>query len=74
MLVVHVRGHGSRLRDIRRGRQTLEEVLLKVEDLSSSEAIEVPLLSILPPLVAILTHVNALLIVLMIFLMAFKPF
>lgn len=27
-----------------------------------------------PPLVAILTHVNALLIVLMIFLMAFKPF
>lgn len=28
----------------------------------------------IPPLVAILTHVNALLIVLMIFLMAFKPF
>jgi hypothetical protein len=39
-------------------RQTLEEVLLKVEDLSSSEAIEVPLLSILPPLAALRRHLS----------------
>jgi hypothetical protein len=39
-------------------RQTLEEVLLKVEDLSSSEAIEVPLLSILPPLAALKRHLS----------------
>lgn len=34
-------------------RQTLEEILLKVEDLSTAGAIEVPLLSILPPLAAL---------------------
>jgi hypothetical protein len=39
-------------------RQTLEEVLLKVEDLSSSEASEVPLLSILPPLTALRRHLS----------------
>jgi hypothetical protein len=40
-------------------RQTLEEVLLKVEDLSSSEAIEVALLVVLPPLTALKRHLPA---------------
>lgn len=37
-------------------RQTLEEVLLKVEDLNTSSAVEVTLLSILPPLKALQRH------------------
>jgi hypothetical protein len=40
-------------------RQTLEEILLKVEDLSTAGAIEVPLLSILPPLAALKRHLPA---------------
>lgn len=37
-------------------RQTLEEVLLKIEDLTASEIIEVSLLSVLPPLEGLKRH------------------
>ncbi len=37
-------------------RQTLEEILLKVEDLTSSKPVEVTLLSILPPLQGVQRH------------------
>jgi hypothetical protein len=59
VIALAVRARDPRMRQaIQSLRQTLEEVLLKVEDLSSSEVVEVSLLSILPPLAALRRHLS----------------